>query len=110
MSWLSLDLLSQIERAEQSAEEVRADAAREARDILKAVEEACLVSERDAARDIREGAQRLTEETRIGTQDEIRALEVRRSGEREILRRDAQGRVAQAGGLVFERVVKNGHR
>lgn len=110
MRTLSLDLLDKIEQAEKAAEEIKLEAARQAREIIKSTEEACMISEREAVKDIREGAQRLIEEVRVGTQDEIRTLEVRRSLEREKIRETAQANLAQAGQAIFERVVSNGNR
>lgn len=107
---MSLDLLSKIEQAEKAAEEIKLEAARQAREIIKSTEEACMISEREAVKDIREGAQRLIDEVRVGTQDEIRTLEVRRSLEREKIREAAQANLDKAGQAIFERIVSNGDR
>lgn len=107
---MSESILLQIERMEQEAEQIVRNASREARDMIKSVEEACMVQERTAARDIRENAQKLLEERRQGVQGEIKLLEVKRAAEREALCKDALRRVPMAADLIFERIVKNGNR
>ena len=107
---MSMALLKQIEQAERQAEEIRVNAAREAREIIKAVEEEVAAGARQAAKEIREDAQRLIEEARLGTEDEIKSLEVRRTAEREAMRQLAQNRVDNAARAVFERIVKDGNR
>lgn len=107
---MSLDLLSKIEQAEKAAEEIRLEAAKQAREMMKSTEEACMISEREAVKEIREEAQRLIDEVRVGTQDEIRTLEVRRSLQRENIREKAQGNLGKAGQAIFERIVSNGNR
>ncbi len=103
-------LLEQIEKAEQQADEIRAQAAREARDIIKSVEEASAAMSRQAVKEMHEAASRTLEEARISTQDEIKTLEMRRSAERESLKKLAQARVSKAGRAIFERVVADGAR
>lgn len=103
-------LLDQIEQAEQQADNMRAQAQKEARDIIKSVEEANQAMERQQTKEMHEAASHRLEEARVATQDEIKALELRREGEREALKRTAQARVSQAGAAVFERIVANGNR
>lgn len=107
---LSTTLLEQIREAEQQAEQIRSAAGKEAREIIKSVEEAVVQESRQGLKDIHEGAQRLVEETRISTGDEIKTLELRRSAEREAMKALAQSRIENAGRTIFERVVANGHR
>lgn len=103
-------LLDQIELAEQQADEIRAGAQKEAREILKSVEEANQIMERQQTREMHDAAARRIDEARVTTDDEIRALQMRRESEREALKRTAQARVSQAGRAVFERIVHNGNR
>lgn len=107
---MSSTILEQIEKAEHEAESIRVQATREARDIVKAVEEASIAQGRQAARSQAEAAQRKIEAARVLIGDEIKALEVRRGAERENLRKAASARVDKAGQLIFERVVLDGHR
>ena len=64
-------IMGQIERMEQEAERLVHDASRQARDIVKAVDEACVAQERAALREIRDDAQKQLEERRRGVQGEI---------------------------------------
>ncbi|HIS01852.1 MAG TPA: hypothetical protein IAA74_09675 [Candidatus Excrementavichristensenella intestinipullorum] len=107
---MSNTILGKIEAAEREAESIRVQANREARDIVKAVEEADAAQARQAAKNQAEQAQRRLEAARVLIGDEIKALEVRRGAERETLRKIASARVSQAGQLIFERVVLDGHR
>ena len=107
---MSNSILEKIEAAEHEADAIRAQAAREARDILKAVEEAGAAQARQAARSQSEAAQRRLEAAKVLIGDEIKALEVRRGAEREAMRKTAAARVSQAGQLIYERVVSDGHR
>lgn len=107
---MSMELLREIEQAEHKAEETRLSAVREAREIIKAVEEATVINARQASKDIRDGAQRLIEEAKLGTEDEIKSLEVRRGAEHEALRILAQSRLENAARMIFERTVRDGNR
>ncbi len=103
-------LLTEITEAEAQADEIRAQAQKEAREIIKAVEEANLAMERQAQRDMHDLAAKQVEDAKAATMDEIKALELRRSSEREALKRTAQAKVSQAGAALFERVVSHGNR
>ncbi|MGI6182992.1 MAG: hypothetical protein ACOYIH_02700 [Candidatus Fimadaptatus sp.] len=107
---MSESVMLQIEKMEQEAEQIVKDASREARDMVKSVDEACMAQERASARDIRDSAQQLLKERRQGVEGEIKLLEVKRAAEREALCKDARRRVAMAADLIFERIVKNGDR
>lgn len=107
---MSLALLNQIVGSENEAEEIRRAAVREARDLIKSVEEVLIIEARQAAKDIREGAQRLTEEARLGTEDEIKALEVRRSAEHAAMRERSLQKVEAAAQMIYERIRSDGNR
>lgn len=107
---LSVTLLDQIMEAEAKADQIRAEAQKEAREIIKSVGEANQAMERQTAREMHDRAQRKLDEARTSVQDEIKALELRRASEREALKRTAQARVSQGAQAVFERVVNNGSR
>lgn len=107
---MAQSLLTEILAAEQRAEALIAQAQSEAREIVKAVEEANAALTRQAVQDMHEAAQKRLSDARAATQDEIKALELRRSAEREALKRTAQQRVSQAGAAVFEKVVNHGDR
>lgn len=103
-------IMGQIERMEAEAERIVHDASRQARDIVKSVDEACVAQERATLKEIRDDAQKQLDERRRGVQGEIKLLEVKRAAEREELLRDARKRVPMAADLIFERIVKNGAR
>lgn len=107
---MSESIMLQIERMEQEAEQIVHDASHQARDIVKSVDEACMVQERMALKDIRDEVQKQLEERKKGVQGEIKLLAVKRAAEHEEMYRDAQKRVAMAADLIFERIVKNGTR
>lgn len=103
-------ILERIQAAEEEAQSIRAQAGREARDLVKAAEEEMSAKSRQAAKAQTEDAQRRIEMARVMIGDEIKALEVQRSAQREAMKKEAAARVEQAGKLIFERVVMNGHR
>ncbi len=107
---MAIELLRQIEEAEAKAEEVRQEAAREARETMKAAEEAALLKERQMAKAIREEAQKLVETARLSAESEIGALGKRRATEREAMKSMAMTHVEKAGNMIFERIVRNGNR
>ncbi len=103
-------VLKQIEEAEAAAESIRLDAVREARDMLKSVEEAGISQARQAAKALSEETQKRMDAARVLIRDEIKSLEVRRGAEREAMRNLAMARVKDAGLAVFERIVSDGNR
>jgi hypothetical protein len=102
---MSSEILRRIQEAEFKAEEIRQEAVREARDMVKGVESAIAAHARDAQLELREKMQAVLSDARAATGDEIRTLEVRRGAEREELRRAARERVDAAGEAIFERIV-----
>lgn len=107
---MSMDLLSKVEGAEALAEEQRAAAQREAREILKGVEEATLAAGRAGSLANRD----LSAEALAGARAEAqRAIEANRrteAAERDALRARAVERLPQATTIILERVVDDGHR
>ncbi|MEG0144542.1 MAG: hypothetical protein RR739_00595 [Clostridia bacterium] len=102
-------VMEQIEKAEREADSIRAEASKEARDIVKAVEEALSAQIRQEVKANAEATANKLEAAKALIGDEIKSLEVRRSAERETMRKSAQARVASAGQAIFERVVADGH-
>lgn len=102
---MAIELLRQIQEAEKKADEVRQDAAREARDIIKGVESAITAQNRQTSVELREKVQGVLGDARSATEDEIRTLEVRRASEREEVKKAARGKVKSAGQAIFERIV-----
>lgn len=106
---VSISILESIEKAEVQAENIRTQATREAREIIKSVEEATANNLRHAQRANTEETQRRMDAARILIGDEIRELEKLRAQEREKMKKQAGLHVEQAGELIFERVVSDGH-
>lgn len=107
---MSLELLQSIEKAELGAEAIRADAQKEAREILKAVEEACTQNERTAAIDQRAMAQRVLEDARLAATKHIEVAAAKDKDARDAVVAAARQKLDAAANLIFERVVENGHR
>ncbi len=105
---MSLELLKSIERAEAQADDARAKAQREGRDMLKSVEEACLVQERNAALEHRALAQRILDDAKATAQKRIAQMETQQAAEREGIAKEAQKRIDLAAQRIFERVVNHG--
>lgn len=107
---MTLELLEQIRRAEQSAEEARQDAARQAREIVSAVEEANIAQQRQMAIELRALTQSVIDEVYVKVNDEVERL--REQGERQgqALRVKAQSCRNKAAQVIFERITDDGHR
>lgn len=107
---MSLELLQSIEKAEARAEEIRADAQREAREMIKSVEEVCVTNERSAVMDHRTLSQGILEEARGTAQKRIAAMEEKEAQTRGAITAAARKNLDRAADLIFERVVQHGHR
>ena len=107
---MSMTLIHDINAAENAAEEIRQVAARDARDLVKGVEEALAAYEREENAKTRDAAAQALSEAKKRAETDIHAIEVRRSAERQALRQVAEGRVAKAAQFIFERIVADGDR
>ncbi len=107
---MALEVLRSIEAAEARAAEIVAAAQREARDILKATEEACAVNERNAALEHRALQQRILADARATANRSIAAAEAGEHAEREAVAAAARAKLDAAAKLIYERVVQDGHR
>ncbi len=107
---MSLELLKNIERAEAKADDARAEAQKEARDMLKSVEEACLTQERNAALEHRALAQRILEDAKTTANRRIKEMDAQDAAERERITGAAQVKLDEAAQRIFERVVNHGDR
>lgn len=106
---MSLEILQSIEQAEAKAEELRADAQKQAREIVKSVEAACLAQERAAAVEHRALYQQLMEQDRQRVAEELARKSERYAAERAKLCKAAEARLEQAATQIFERIVRHGH-
>ena len=112
---MSLELLQQIRQAEEQAEAIRTEAARQAREMLKATEGACVQAERAAAVEHRGLYQQLMDAHRRQAEEELSRLARERAEQRRALCEDAETRVAGAAKHIFDSVVTgrsaaDGHR
>jgi hypothetical protein len=107
---LSVELFKKIQQAEAEAEGMRQEAARLAREQVKAVEEALSAENRQTAAEVREEAQRVLADATAEVEKEIDALKQKRGAEREAQKAAAERRVSQAGQAIFERIVLHGNR
>ena len=107
---MAVTLIDEIRAAEKTAEEIREAAVDEAREIAKRAQAALAEWERAEAGKTREAvAQRLREAQKRAEAD-VRAIETRRSAERQALKQVAQGRVSRAAQSIFERIAGHGNR
>lgn len=102
---MAMELLRQIQEAEKQAEQIRQDAAHEARELMKAAETQIASQARQDAADIKAKVQQVLADAGAATDDEIHTIEVRQGIEREEMKRVASAKVASAGRAVFERIV-----
>ena len=107
---MSLELLQNIEKAEARAEEIRAEAQREARDMLKSVEEVCVTNERNAVLEHRALSQGILEEAKEAAGKRIDAMAAKEETSRGQVTDAARQKLDAAANLIFERVVSDGHR
>lgn len=107
---MSLELLKSIENAEGKAEDIRAGAQREAREIMKGVEEAVVTNERSAALEHRALAQQIAEDARQAATRRIEAMAAEEAQARTQVTGTARAKLDAAANLIFERVVNDGHR
>lgn len=101
---MAIDLMERIAQAEAAAEEVRARAGAEAREILKSVEEASLAANRELQKELRE-----ENACQLAAARESATAEIQRAGAGEEARRaqqraQAQARLDQAAARIYERV------
>lgn len=106
---MSLEILQSIELAEGKAEAMRADAQKQAREIVKSVEAACLAQERAAAVEHRALYQKLMEQDRARVAGELEQKSREYAAERARLCKAAEARLEQAATQIFERIVRHGH-
>lgn len=104
------DLLESIEAAESEAERICEEAEKKVKEIILAAEDDCRAQEREAAEAARLSVRHAREHARIVTEDEVRALELRRAFEREALRELSLNRVELAANAIFKRVTAHGDR
>lgn len=103
------ELLGIIRAAEADADKIKADAQHEAREVVKAAEEACLFEERRMNAELRARHQQVLEQKRAAVEQEIQNDAGLRQKELDALSNRAKARMQAAADLIFERVVADGH-
>jgi F0F1-type ATP synthase membrane subunit b/b' len=107
---LSLELLKSIQEAEAQAEAERANAQREAREILKGVTEACTENERHAAVEHRALFQSMQDEKKKQVEQKLTQLAAVKEQKRDELMRTVQQRLPMAADRIAERILSDGNR
>jgi hypothetical protein len=107
---MALEVLESIRREEDKAEKVRADAQREGREIIKAVEEACADAEKAGGAEHRANYLRVMEQKKLEVQAFIASREDAKAAERKAVYLHAESKLAQAAALAAERIVRYGSR
>ena len=105
-----IELITQIEEAEKKADEQRALAQAEVREMVKATQEACLEQERIAQQEIRQLYQNNLLEKQQMVEKEITSQEGARETMLQALADEASKNIQKATQFVFEKVVKDGNR
>lgn len=106
---LTVELLEEIRKAEQHAEELRQNAVHQAREMVNAVEEANAAQERQATIELRALSQSVLDETRVKVDGEIERLQAQKEEQLQALSVKAHALREQAAQRIFERIVNDGH-
>lgn len=107
---MAIELMEEIKAAEVRADNVRAEAQRQSREMIKSVEEACMEHERAAQKDARTIYQDALSEKRTAVEKEIAAQSEKKKRALQDMAKDARKNVQKAAQLVFERIVNDGNR
>ncbi len=107
---LSLELLKSIQEAEARAEAERANAQREAREIIKGVTDACTENERRAAVEHRALLQSILDEKKTQVELELKQLAAGQEQARNEMMDASQQRLFEAADRIVKRVLSDGNR
>jgi hypothetical protein len=107
---LSLELLKSIQEAEAQAEAERANAQREAREILKGVADVCTENERRAAVEHRALFQNIQDEKKTQVEQNLSQLASVKEQVRNEMMRASQQRLVEAADRIVERILSDGNR
>lgn len=107
---VSLELLKSIQEAEARAEAERANAQREAREIIKGVMDACTENERRAAVEHRALFQSILDEKKTQVEHRLKQLASVKEQERDEMMRAARQRLPEAADRIVKRVLSDGNR
>lgn len=107
---MSLEIMKGIQQAEAQADEIRQNAQREARDVIKAVEAAVAQQERAAAIENRAQYAQAMEDKKREVERQLTKQRASMSKEREALCQQARTRLPEAVSAIYERVLQHGNR
>ena len=107
---MAIELMEEIKAAEARADDVRAQAQRESREMIKSVEEACMEHERAAQKDARKIYQDALNAKRAAVEKEIASHSGEKKRALDDMMAKARKNVSSAAQLVFERIVNDGNR
>ena len=105
---MAVELLEAVRAAEEKAETIRRDAAEQAREIVKSVEEAVLESGRQGAAEIRAAYQERMNACQRAAQERIEAQAGEGQKALAALLAQARKNIPQAAALIAERIVRHG--
>ena len=101
---MSLEIMKGIQQAEAQADEIRQTAQREARDVVKAVEE------RAAAIENRAQYAQAMEDKKQEVEHQLTAQRAKAGKQREALCQQARKHLPEAVSAIYERVLQHGNR
>jgi hypothetical protein len=107
---MALELLEAVRSAEEAADAIRRDAAEQARDMVKSVEEATIESARQTAAELRASYQEAMNACRAEIERAIAGNAGKKQEELSHLRARASSRADAAAALIVERVLGHGDR
>ena len=107
---MAVQLLEQIRQAEEAAEQLRQQAQREAREIVKASEEASAHARRDAEQGVRTHYREQMDAQKLRIQEELaQAGHALQAAQQEEIDK-ARARIPQAAQRISERILAHGDR
>ena len=107
---MALELLEAVKKAEAAADQIRRDAADQAREIVKSVEEATIESARLAAGELRTAYQNKMNEYRQAMEAAIAQSAGEKQKELDAMKSAASVRAPKAASLIAERILGHGDR
>lgn len=104
-----VEVLQQVQQAEEKAQKVRNQALQEARDIAKGIDSANIEHEKQSVKDHRQLLQKLLEEKRQQVEKNIQLQQPEQKRAQEALEGAAERNMDRTVKLIVERIMKNGN-
>lgn len=105
---MAVELLEAVRAAEEKAESIRRNAAEQAREMVKSVEEATLENARQGAAEIRAAYQERMTNCQRAMEERIAAQAHERQKASDAMKAKAQENISKAAGLIAERIIRHG--